>query len=45
MNLTNAHNALGYLWKQALEKAKLSVGGRRPFGFCLILHPRLLASF
>lgn len=41
----NPTNALGYLWKQTLEKAKSSVGGRPPFGFCLIPHPRFLASF
>lgn len=41
----NAHNALGYLWKQMLEKAKSSGGGRRSFGSCLIPYPRLLASF
>lgn len=45
MNPTNAHNALGYLWKRAMEKAKPSVGGRRRFCFCCMLHPRLLASF
>ena len=41
----NAHNALDYLWKQAVEKARSSLDGCRPFSFRLIPHPRLLASF